>query len=78
MTTLNGHFEPNAPGARTLRDAKPLYIGHERVTAEVYYGRRLSVFIGLRMVHDEMLPDEITGYHQINPYVRDIALAESR
>lgn len=68
-----GQYQPFAPGARTLRDAKPLYVGHDLVTASVYdvgAGHQLAIFVGVKLVHEGPLPLEIAGAHDVNPFVQ--------
>ena len=73
MNRIHGQYKPNHPGAVTLADAKPYYIGGDLVTGIVYNGRMLAVYVGVKMIHDELLPDDITEYYDINPYIQTIA-----
>lgn len=70
---LTGPYYPAVPGARTIRDARDLYVGDERVTAEVT-GRRVTVFVGLRIVFEGDLPAEITTGREVNSWAAEIAL----
>ncbi|MFJ9523747.1 hypothetical protein ACIRPK_36690 [Kitasatospora sp. NPDC101801] len=50
---LSGFYEPAAPGARTVRDTRPLFVGSGRVTV-VVEGRTAYLFIGgsAHLVHE--------------------------
>lgn len=68
-----GQYQPFAPGARTLREARPLFVGHDLVTVHVYEHEgavRLAIFVGIKMPYDGPLPDEITEARHVNPYVQ--------
>ena len=68
-----GQYQPFAPGARTLRDARPLFVGLDLVTASVYdvgEGLQLAIFVGVKLVHDGPLPNEIAGARDVNPFVQ--------
>ena len=56
---LTGHYEPSAPGARTIREARPLYVGDKRVTV-VVEGRTAYLFVG--SVYD--MPRELPAHVQ--------------
>lgn len=72
--TLDGTYKPNRPGARTLAEARPLYVGDDLVTAQVYTGddwdRYVAIFVGVKLVHEGHLPAEITHPGQVNPFVQ--------
>lgn len=67
---LEGHYQPNQPGARTIRDAKPLYVGNELVTAHVYDGRTIAVHVGCKMPYCGPLPETVTERYQVIPWVQ--------
>lgn len=53
----NGHYEPNRPGAASLRD--PLYIGTDQVTAGVdgkQGSQTVAVFVGCKLVYEGRIP----------------------
>lgn len=75
--SLNGHYEPNAPGATTLRDARPLWIDHQHVTAEVHDGV-ITVFVGLKIAYDGALPEFITSGSLVNAFAAEMAYAWAR
>jgi hypothetical protein len=52
-------YTVNEPGARTWREAKPLYINGGAVTASTYPDGTAAVFVGTRMHFDGVLPDGI-------------------
>jgi hypothetical protein len=55
----------NAPGARTLRDARPMTFGLGRnVTAHwsVDEGYGVTVFVGLTLVYNGPTPEGVTSY----------------
>lgn len=73
----NGNYTPAAPGATTWRNARPLYVDHQAVTAHVAttpQGQTLAVFVGTRLAYQGPLPAEITAGHMVNPWVADFAL----
>ncbi|MET9402637.1 hypothetical protein [Kitasatospora sp. NPDC002965] len=57
---LTGTYEPSAPGAHTIHEARPLYVGKKRVTVTVE-GRTAYLFIG--GVHETPyeLPADVTN-----------------
>ena len=67
---LGGHYEPNFPGAATLRDARALYVGGKHVTAEVS-DREITIFIGTLIAYTGPLPDFITERWQVNTWVAE-------
>lgn len=69
-TGLEGMYYPNRPGARTIRDAVPLAVGNEVVTAHVYAGRRIAVHVGCKMPHDGPLPETVTERYQVMPWIQ--------
>ncbi|MHB9861915.1 hypothetical protein [Streptomyces sp. YIM S03343] len=71
---LNGTYYPAAPGARTLRDARDLYINRQRVSATVT-DRHATVFTGGEIVFDGQLPADITTGHEVNAWAAHTALA---
>lgn len=72
--TTAGSYKPNAAGARTLADARPLYIGDHRVTAEVSETGHYTVFIGCKIAAE----GELTGSEgELNSFFRELALAAS-
>jgi hypothetical protein len=79
MTTttenLVGSYYPAAPGARTIHEARALYIGTDRVTCNVDADRKAYVFVGLKMVFAGELPAEVAHSCHVNPWARDVALA---
>jgi len=79
---LIGRYEPNIPGARTIAEAKPLYLGKdktERVEAHIYTHPEtkeieLFIFIGSRKAYQGPIPAQITGRHDVNRVVAQIAI----
>lgn len=71
---ISGHYEPNFPGATSLRDARALWIDGEPVTAEVH-GRNVLIYAGCKVLSRGTLPEEITERWQVNPWVAQRALA---
>lgn len=71
---LEGHYEPSQPGATSLRDAKPLWIDGQHVTAEVYFGRKVTIFLGCKLIFGGELPEEITEPSQVNPWAAQRAI----
>jgi hypothetical protein len=70
-----GWYHPNAAGARTLREAKPLYVGDDLVTAQVYKlpacsEPAIAIFVGLKLVLEGPVPLEITEAHHVNPFIQ--------
>ncbi|RPE39801.1 hypothetical protein EDD90_2819 [Streptomyces sp. Ag109_O5-1] len=70
---LTGTYYPAAPGARTLREARDLYIGGKRVSA-VVTGRTAAVFIGGEIAFEGQLPADITAGSQVNAWAAETAL----
>lgn len=76
---LVGDYRPNMPGARSLADARPMIIGTDWVTASIYVHPTtgvvcLAVFIGLRLLFDGPVPDDIKTRGDVNPAVARMAL----
>lgn len=70
-----GWYHPNEAGARTLRDAKPLHVGDDLVTAQVYKlpasdAHMIAIFVGLNLVHEAPVPLEVTETRHVNPFVQ--------
>jgi hypothetical protein len=70
-----GWYSPNMPGARTPRDARPLYVGCDKVEAQVYKLPAsdqcfIAIFVGVNLVHEGPLPLEIADAHDVNPFVQ--------
>lgn len=76
MTTIST-FYPSQAGARTLRDAKPLYVREHQVEVHLYDmgdGPRVSVVIGLVIPFDGELPQGMVWMSdEFVAWVRDIA-----
>lgn len=72
---LNGTYEPAAPGATALADARPLHIDGRQVTAQIHEGV-LTVFIGLDKVYDGTVPAEIATRGDVQRWVAAYALAQ--
>lgn len=64
---LNGTYTPFAEGTRT-----PMYVGNDMVTANVYDGNQIGVFVGVELVFEGPLPERITSTGDINPFVKDL------
>ncbi|MFG3287327.1 hypothetical protein ACGF3G_00695 [Streptomyces sp. NPDC048179] len=71
---LTGYYYPSAPGARTWREARDLYINGKRVSAHVAGDRHATVFIGGEIVFEGALPTEIITSGQAQTWARDTAL----
>jgi hypothetical protein len=71
---LSGHYEPNFPGAASLRDARALYIDGKHVTAEVH-GREITIFVGTLIEYAGPLPESVTQRGQINTWVAEYLLS---
>ena len=59
MAIANGNYRPNAKGATSLRDARPLYVGNDRVTVDVYPwegGQWMTIFVGCKMAFEGPIP----------------------
>jgi len=68
------HLEPNFPGATSLKDAKPLCIGGEQVTAELkLLTGRITIFVGTKIVYYGSLPKGIET-EQANSWVTNYVL----
>jgi hypothetical protein len=66
------HYEPSAPGARTWREAKPLYIDGQHVTAEAYQGE-ITIFLGCKIIYTGPIPAEAQS--SVNAWIAEYALA---
>lgn len=54
----HGTYLPNQPGARTIAEARPLYIDGQRVSVEISeFG--VALFHGVTMVYQGPMPDGI-------------------
>lgn len=71
---LNGHYEPSKPGATSLRDARPLWIDGQHVTAEVHDGT-VTVFVGLKIAYDGLLPAHVTTPADVHAFAARMAVA---
>ncbi|NUR00411.1 MAG: hypothetical protein HOY79_28935 [Streptomyces sp.] len=59
MSIHNGSYRPNVKGATSLRDARPLYVGNDRVTVEVYPwegGQWITIFVGCKAAFEGPIP----------------------
>lgn len=59
MSIHNGSYRPNAKGATSLRDARPLYVGNDRVIVEVYPwegGQWMTIFVGCKAAFEGPIP----------------------
>lgn len=66
---LDGDYYPAAPGARTIRDSKPLYVGHDLVTAHI--GRDVMIiFVSCKAIYNGPVPEAITQRHHVNPFIQ--------
>ncbi|MFE4681610.1 hypothetical protein ACFRNJ_12330 [Streptomyces sp. NPDC056721] len=72
---LTGHYEPNVPGARTLRDARPLYLNGKHVTVNID-GDRLYLYVGGTWLYSGAIPAEIKTRADVNPWAARTALAD--
>lgn len=72
---LTGHYEPNMPGARTLRDARPLYVNGDRVTVSID-GDQLYLYVGGTWLYDGPVPAEIKTRADVNPWAARVALGD--
>lgn len=72
---LTGHYEPNEPGARTLRDARPLHIDGKRVTVSIE-GDQLYLYVGTTWLYSGPIPAEIKTRADVNPWAARTALAD--
>jgi hypothetical protein len=72
---LTGTYYPAAPGARTWREARPLYIGRDRVSAEITADRQGYVFVGLHMVFAGAIPADVQGSADVTRWAREVALS---
>jgi hypothetical protein len=71
----DGSYEPHAPGARTLRDARPLMINGERVRVLVEGdGARLYLFVGGHTLYSGPIPEGVTKAADVNPWAREEAI----
>lgn len=72
-TTLSdATYYPNTPGARTLTDARPLLLGHKRVSVAVSHnGRTLSLFAGTDLVHEERTPASVRTPADVHRWAAD-------
>jgi hypothetical protein len=70
---LTGTYYPTAPGARTLSEARDLYINRKRVSA-VVNGRNAAVFIGGEIVFEGELPATVAGPNDLAIWARETAL----
>jgi hypothetical protein len=75
VVDLTGHYEPNQPGARTLRDARPLYIDGKRVTVSIE-GDQLYLYVGGTWLYSGPIPAEIKTRADVNPWAARTALAD--
>ncbi|MGW0626155.1 hypothetical protein [Streptomyces sp. NPDC002758] len=72
---LTGRYEPNEPGARTLRDARPLSIDGKRVTVTIE-GDTLYLYVGGTWLYSGPIPEEIKTRADVNPWAARTALAD--
>lgn len=58
-----GIYEPNEPGARTLKEARPMYRQGGRVTIHVTRGAKATValFFGGELVYEGPMPAELVN-----------------
>lgn len=70
-----GWYHPNEAGARTLGEAKPLCVGDDLVTAQVYQlsasnDCMIAIFVGIKLVLEESVPLEVTRPGDVNPFIQ--------
>jgi hypothetical protein len=70
LPNLSGHYEPNAPGARTIREAKPLYVGDKRVTVQVA-NRTAYLFVGTTYGEPIELPEHVMNGGDVNRWAQE-------
>lgn len=70
----DGTYRPAEAGARTLRDARELWLNGKHVTANVEdSGTRLYVFLGTEMIYSGDMPNGIKTSNDVNTWVRQYA-----
>jgi hypothetical protein len=60
MSISTGYYYPNRPGAKTVREARSMYIGAERVSAHVAEDGTAIVYLGLRWAYNGPIPESVT------------------
>jgi hypothetical protein len=60
VSISTGYYYPNRPGAKTVREARSMYIGAERVTAHVAEDGTAIVYLGLRWAYNGPIPESVT------------------
>jgi hypothetical protein len=74
MSIAIGTYAPNQAGATSLRDAKPLYVGYDKVTAAVYDmgdGPRLAIHVGCKMPYEGPIPEGVNHSHELFDWIRE-------
>lgn len=69
------HYRVNQPGARTLRDAKPLEIEGGKVTAELFDDTRLYIYVGLELAFEGDRPENTTDEAKLIDFIVKTAQA---
>lgn len=74
---LRATYEIFESGATDLRSARPMYIGTDRVTAQMA-GTVVSVFVGLKLMYNDELPSDLEpGSPDFYAWVRGMATSVS-
>jgi hypothetical protein len=74
---LDGRYEPNAPGATTLHDARPLTILGKPVSVTIEgKGERAYLYVGTTWLYSGPVPQEIRTRADVNPWAARVALGD--
>ncbi|MDX3260774.1 hypothetical protein PV336_16255 [Streptomyces sp. MI02-2A] len=74
---LDGRYEPNEPGATSLRDARPLTILGRQVSVTIEgKGERAYLYVGGTWLYDGPVPSALLFRHEINAWAARVALGD--
>jgi hypothetical protein len=74
---LDGHYEPNEPGAKTLADARPLVILGKPVSVTIEgKGERAYLYVGGTWLYNGPVPSAIRFRHEVNAWAARVAMAD--
>lgn len=72
MSIRNGSYYPNVKGATSWRTARPLYVGNDRVSVQVYDwegAQRIAIHVGCKMPFESVMPAEVTDYDAFYAFI---------
>jgi arylsulfatase A-like enzyme len=73
MSVSTGTYYPNRPGARTLAEARAMYIGHEPVSGQMAPDGTATVFVGCRIAYNGPAPESVNTPGEFHDWIVTVA-----